>query len=490
MSTFHQKHSFADWPDEELATSLRRGETAEGELAELYERHRSTVRAYAGTCCHDPNTAEDLTSEAFIRTIEAVRAGHGPRGPWRPYLLTVVRNTAINWGAAGRRTELSDTVEDWADERPGGEESALRREEDGLVLRSFRQLPERWQTVLWHTVVEREPVSRVAPMLGISESGVSSLAERAREGLREAYLSVHVSGGNGDEGCGRYSGPLAAAVRRPGRRTDKDLARHLSSCANCRRAMTDLLHLNSRLRTVLPTAFLLGGGAEALGPHVAAGNAATLTLPMPSPLDPSGGASAGPMLLSQKGLGAAAVALALSVSGFVLLGPDQRPVPPRAEPQRTSLSHRTAPRPETPASRPPPPPSRPAPRASRSLSLPLPSATGDPGHALHEAWRTALRNLSTGRCLEAGSAAGGVREADCDSGAHQSWIQLHHLGGTVLLRNEVTRLCLRASSAERAQDGLRRCDSRDSRQVWRTRFSPAAAALVVIGGNGRTYETE
>ncbi|MEU3923424.1 sigma factor, partial [Streptomyces sp. NPDC029004] len=92
-----QQQSQVDRTDDELATPLRRGEAADSELAELYARHHSAVRAYAGSCCRDPHTADDITSEAFTRTIDAVRRGGGPRGPWRPYLLSAVRRIAIDW---------------------------------------------------------------------------------------------------------------------------------------------------------------------------------------------------------------------------------------------------------------------------------------------------------------------------------------------------------------------------------------------------------
>ncbi|MFD5663262.1 sigma factor, partial [Streptomyces hirsutus] len=45
-------------------------------------------RGYAGTCCRDAHTADDLTAEFFARVLQAVRGGSGPDHSLRAYLLT------------------------------------------------------------------------------------------------------------------------------------------------------------------------------------------------------------------------------------------------------------------------------------------------------------------------------------------------------------------------------------------------------------------
>ncbi|MCX4582246.1 sigma-70 family RNA polymerase sigma factor [Streptomyces sp. NBC_01481] len=248
---------------------------SDGPVEELYRRHRSAVLCYALACCRDRHTAEDLASEAFARTLQAVRSGGGPEAAWRPYLLTVVRRTAADWAGTARRTELSPDFEQWlanvpdTPEAESGEERMLRMEESSLVLRAFRSLPERWQAVLWHTAVEEEPAAKVGPVLGLGASGVSSLVSRAREGLREAYLAAHVESASVSDECRRYSSLLGAAVRRTGRRTNKDLDRHLAECERCRAALLELTALNERLGSVLPAGLLLWGGSAYVAARLA-----------------------------------------------------------------------------------------------------------------------------------------------------------------------------------------------------------------------------
>lgn len=219
-------------------------------LAELYERHHSAVLAYARACCREPHQADDIAAEAFARTMQAVRSGHGPSAAWRPYLLTVVRRIAAEWAGSQQRTVLTPDFDTWLEltSRDTDPERCLLEAEDAdLVLRSFRSLPERWRAVLWHTSIEGGSPQRVAARLGLTPSGVSSLAARAREGLREAYLQAHVQQTD-DPQCQHYREMFGSVVRRVGVRRSHGLARHLGACRFCARTFRELQRLNVSLR--------------------------------------------------------------------------------------------------------------------------------------------------------------------------------------------------------------------------------------------------
>ncbi|MFE2726839.1 sigma-70 family RNA polymerase sigma factor [Kitasatospora sp. NPDC059327] len=255
--------STAPESDERLTARARAGD--ESAVAELFERHHSAVTAYARTLTRTSGAAEDLASEAFTLTLRAVRGGGGPQQSWRRYLLTVARNTAISWSAAQRRTLLTADFGDWADrqdESLSPDEALLAGAEHRLVAAAYAGLPERWRTVLWHAVVERQSPERIAPLLGLTPSGVSSLVSRAREGLREAYLSAHVRQAASPE-CRAHAERLVALVRRPGRRHPKSVVRHLDDCPRCRAVVEELRDVNRRLRTAGLAAVLPWGGGHA-----------------------------------------------------------------------------------------------------------------------------------------------------------------------------------------------------------------------------------
>ncbi|MFF4352485.1 sigma-70 family RNA polymerase sigma factor [Streptomyces sp. NPDC001530] len=454
--------------DAELTRAVRasglHSNSADQALEELYRRHRPSVLAYARTCCRDTHTAEDLASEAFARTLQAVRAGQGPEFAWRPYLLSVVRRTAADWASTARRTDLSPDFERWLETAPtekGGEEYVLRQEDDALIVRGFRSLPERWRAVLWHTVVEGESAEQVGALLGISPSGVGSLAARAREGLREAYLTAHieyVETADQPE-CRHFSRLLAAAIRRPGRRLNKDLARHLDGCGRCSHAMLELTDLNERMRLVLPGALLLWAAPAYLASRLAgAGTAA------------SGAGSAGAHLPKVKvnPLGAsvaAGITAVAAVGGFLLLrdnGNDLRTAPPAPTPTLT-----TAPEP----SRSTPSPSSPTPGVTRPVHTPTPVPTPSrtPTPTLPKAdGATRLRIKSTGLCMETTGAFGAQpREAACNGSASQTWELVRNEVGRLQLRNPASKMCL--TYPEQLPDGavVRQLDcGKDTRGQW------------------------
>ncbi|WP_251077097.1 sigma-70 family RNA polymerase sigma factor, partial [Streptomyces benahoarensis] len=258
--------------DAALISAMRAGD--DGAYEELYRRHAEAVRRYARNCCRDAHTAEDLTGEVFARTLQAVRGGAGPDTAVRAYLLTTVRRVAAAWAKTAKREQL---VEDFAVfavsaagtsmDAGGGPGSgvdlgadvrAMQEAERTLAMRAFRSLPERYQTVLWHTTVEEETPSQVAPLLGLTANATAVLAHRAREGLKQAYLQAHVSQSltaGGD--CARYADRLGAYARGGLRmRAERGLRKHLDACAQCRLAAREVADVNQRIGALLPVAVI------------------------------------------------------------------------------------------------------------------------------------------------------------------------------------------------------------------------------------------
>ncbi|GAA2806375.1 hypothetical protein GCM10010505_35870 [Kitasatospora aburaviensis] len=225
-------------------------------MAEVFTRHHGAVLAYARGYCRDAQTAQDLAAEAYARTYVSVARGHGPRHAWRPYLMACVRRTAMEWSRHfTRRVLLPEDFETWVEHLAGDAETEaalLATEETALVAKAYRSLPERWQVLLWLTVVEGEPAAAVAQRMGMTASGVRSLAARAREGLREAYLREDVDEG-AEPACHYFTARLAEAIRRPGRRRGPELARHLENCEGCARVAGEVERANHRAVVAVST---------------------------------------------------------------------------------------------------------------------------------------------------------------------------------------------------------------------------------------------
>ncbi|MFF7812386.1 sigma-70 family RNA polymerase sigma factor [Streptomyces sp. NPDC007945] len=366
--------------DADLIRRMRDGDDSAYE--ELFRRHSEAVRRYARTCCRDAHTADDLTAEVFARTLQAVRGGAGPEQAVRAYLMTTVRRVGAAWAKTQRREHL---VEDFAvfaadaarssevsDQTGtfgagmdlGAEVRAMQEAEQSLAMQAFRSLPERWQAVLWHTTVEEESPSEVAPLFGLTANATAVLASRAREGLKQAYLQAHVSQAltaGGD--CARYADRLGAYARGGLRmRAERGLRKHLDECAKCRVAAGELAHVNAGIPALLPIAVigwfaagysLKAAGIVAGGAVGAAGAGAAAAATGGTTSGAAGGAAAEGLGAPAK-VGIAAAAAVAAAAGLVwaMTGDPQPVAAPKPVPTTTA--------PTTPAA--PPPPPKPAPR--------------------------------------------------------------------------------------------------------------------------------
>lgn len=245
--------------DPELITQVRGGDRSA--FGELYRRHSGAATTLARQFARSPAEADDLVSEAFARVLDQLLTGHGPDTAFRAYLFTSLRNTAYDRTRKDRRLQFTDDMTGH-DQAVAGDDPVVAQVENGLVAAAFARLPERWQAVLWHTQVEGESPAAVGALLGMAPGAVSSLAFRAREGLREAYLQAHLADTAG-ESCRTTVERLGAWTRNGlSRREKTQVDAHLAGCERCRALGAELQEVNTGLRALLAPVLL---GAAAAG---------------------------------------------------------------------------------------------------------------------------------------------------------------------------------------------------------------------------------
>ena len=255
--------------DEELITAVRGGDTEA--YGVLYARHVEAARRLARHL--SSVDADDLVSDAFARVLTVLQRGSGPDLAFRAYLLTAVRRLHVDRVRAGARVRPTDDLAA-VDAGEPFRDTALEDFEQGAAARAFTSLPERWQMVLWHTEVEQQRPADLAPLLGISANSVSALAYRAREGLRQAYLTAHASTERSPR-CAWTRDHLGGYVRGAlSRRDTTHVRQHLDHCRPCSALLLELTEVNSSLASVLAPLLLAGAGTAYLGSAAHLGSAA------------------------------------------------------------------------------------------------------------------------------------------------------------------------------------------------------------------------
>ncbi len=238
-------------------------------FAQLYERHSLAAWRLGQTVTGNADDAADAVSEAFARVLVAVRAGHLDKGgSFRSYLLTATRNAALDNIRKTSRTRPTDQehLSEFESTSPTPPEHLTHDEEAALVAEAFRNLPERWRSVLWLTEVEGVATKDAAQRLGLSPNGAAQLAVRARVGLRERFLQAHLRK-TVDPQCRTTVDRLGAYVG--GGLAPRDLAKvdqHLAGCPSCEARRKELEDVGTCLRrAALPVPLALAGGLGVAG---------------------------------------------------------------------------------------------------------------------------------------------------------------------------------------------------------------------------------
>ncbi|GAB7004083.1 hypothetical protein JCM18899A_15550 [Nocardioides sp. AN3] len=257
--------------DAELISAVRAGDL--GAYGLLFERHVEAARRLARQLVA-AGDVDDLVSEAFTKVLAVLQRGGGPDLAFRAYLLTSVRRLHVDKIRGGARLQTTDDLTPYDPGVPF-EDTAVAGFENATAAKAFASLPERWQQVLWHTEVEGQKPAEIAPLLGISANSVSALAYRAREGLRQAFVTMHAQDVVDDQ-CATVRANLGAYLRGGlSRRDAAKLEAHLQDCRPCTAIYLELAEVNADLGAVLAPILLGSAGAGYLAAaHVGALSAA------------------------------------------------------------------------------------------------------------------------------------------------------------------------------------------------------------------------
>ena len=157
--------------------------------AELVTRYQAIAARTAYVITGTAADAEDVAQDAFVKAYYALdrfRTG----APFRPWLLRIVANEAINRRkAAGRRPTVGLSI---ALDRASGdtalspEASALARERREVVLEALRRMREEDRLVIAYRYFFELSEVEMADALGVARGTVKSRLSRAIVRLREA----------------------------------------------------------------------------------------------------------------------------------------------------------------------------------------------------------------------------------------------------------------------------------------------------------------
>lgn len=174
--------------------ALRNGDRKE--FARLVDAYSTPIYRLALKILGDPQDAEDVLQETFIKALSALPTFEG-RSSLSTWLYRIAVNEALML-LRRRKPETLLTDNDGDEDESGESESAylidwcclpeeelLSDEAQRFLDKAIAQLPENLRLVFWLRDVEGLSIKETAETLGLSETNVKTRLLRARLKLRE-----------------------------------------------------------------------------------------------------------------------------------------------------------------------------------------------------------------------------------------------------------------------------------------------------------------
>ena len=159
-------------------------------LEELYLLHFDRIYSYLHMSVGNRHDAEDLTTQTFLKMLEAIGRFRWRSAPFSAWLFRIAHNLAMDHFRASRRSQPEEEVP----EPPGAEEVSAEDEAmQSIGRQSMLELIERLspeqQQVLTLKFVFNFPNADVATILEKTEGAVKSLQHRALVALQKRLAS-------------------------------------------------------------------------------------------------------------------------------------------------------------------------------------------------------------------------------------------------------------------------------------------------------------
>lgn len=153
-----------------------------------YEAHGEAVYNYVRFQVAEPDAAEDVVADTFLRALRAAGRFDGSRGAARSWLLAIARNLVLDHRRRVRVRQYVPlgTMGDLVEDAPSPEERLLRKEEVGRLLDALAELGDHDREIVSLRYGSGLDGREVAAMLGISEANVRTRLWRALKRLKAA----------------------------------------------------------------------------------------------------------------------------------------------------------------------------------------------------------------------------------------------------------------------------------------------------------------
>jgi RNA polymerase sigma-70 factor (ECF subfamily) len=167
-----------------LVERAQKGERAA--LEELYLIHFDRIYSYLHVSVGNRHDAEDLTTQTFLKMLEAIGKFKWQAAPFSAWLFRIAHNLAMDHFRANKRWQPEEDVpEPEPDEDTSAEAGAMESIGRKSMLELIDDLSHEQQQVLTLKFVFNFANGEVATILGKTEGAIKSLQHRALASLQK-----------------------------------------------------------------------------------------------------------------------------------------------------------------------------------------------------------------------------------------------------------------------------------------------------------------
>ena len=167
-------------------------------IIHIYEQYFPPVYQFIQLRVGDPALAEDLTSEVFLKLVDALRGRNAPQQSLRGWVFRVARNVMSSHFGKMRQYPVT-SLEDWmpasSDHDP--EVQFIRSLNLERARKALRKLKAEQQEVLILRFGQKLDLQETADIMGKSVSAIKSLQFRAVNTLRQLLSDQRLEVDNG-----------------------------------------------------------------------------------------------------------------------------------------------------------------------------------------------------------------------------------------------------------------------------------------------------
>jgi len=178
--------------EQELITQAQRGD--EGAITILYETHVDAIFEYVRYRVDSQSTADDLTSEVFLRMVRGLAGYHNQGVPFRAWLFRIAANLVVDYYRQHKESHDISLLDNHESDDVDPFDRLVQSEDQLRLHRAIRALPEGYQNLLLLRFVENLSHTEIAKIMNKSAESLRSMQHRALKALAGQFEELSNNG--------------------------------------------------------------------------------------------------------------------------------------------------------------------------------------------------------------------------------------------------------------------------------------------------------